>query len=188
MSEIIPTPYDLTIENLEKITGQAELDSRERQIAWWKDVQGAFRSGVVAERKRRDRIEPDALDLIVEEMEADIHPGQATKPPIIYCRTHLDGCPVPVSGKAELRMVRVDAPGFKGEHTGRAKLDALHWPPRPPSQEMIEDAAPMADLKLDRPTKVEYSPDHDPKLGYMCSCVQCHRPLPKIRAGGGPSV
>ncbi|MEE8464968.1 MAG: hypothetical protein V3S68_00725 [Dehalococcoidia bacterium] len=72
------------------------------------------------------------------------HPGQRVLGRQIVCTVHPNGCDI--SGdirlsdnpalKAELRMVKVDAPGFKGEHTGRAKLElhrthfdgrAIHW-------------------------------------------------------------
>ncbi len=54
------------------------------------------------------------------------HPGQRVSVPTLNCDNHPDGCPGPAVDDTALRMVKVDAPGFKGEHTGRAKLE--YWP------------------------------------------------------------
>lgn len=78
-----------------------------------------------------------------------------------------------------IRMVPIEAEGFKGEHTGRAKIE---YESEHPHQSTNDDSvvtcwvhAECYPQRWAKPTKIEYWPDHSIRLALsgMCKCTAC---------------
>ena len=123
----IVTPVDNAIQKM--ALDDDDMSPDHPAMARLLDLQSSYRDGVQTERARHDWKMSG---------KAEWKPGK-------------DSAAYMMTGKAELRMVNVDAAGYKGEHTGREKLERPKGIP------------------------VTYSPDHDQHLALldMCPCAQC---------------